>query len=306
MNALIRKAFRRNDALKRLRSFLDANEPGLVRILYRLWDSQQKDITYKEIREAILSGDMSGEYADQWREEYAAFVIEYLYPEWLKAMNEATAAYKARFSGYVFDPMSEGIAEWTRSRAAAFVTEVTDTQIQGLRAVIERAAQMDGMTADSLSHVIRPMVGLTRDQTLSNMRYYENAIESGMKEAKAREQAIKYAERQHRYRAYNIARTELSFAYNQGSYQGVKQAQEQGYMTNPVKVWSTADDERVCPVCGTLDGMRLGIDDDFPFRTKLQEPGIRRTPPAHPSCRCAVYYEDEEVISDVSYPEIRR
>ena len=100
MNALIRKAFRRNDALKRLRSFLDANEPGLVRILYRLWDSQQKDITYKEIREAILSGDMSGEYADQWREEYAAFVIEYLYPEWLKAMNEATAAYKARFSGY--------------------------------------------------------------------------------------------------------------------------------------------------------------------------------------------------------------
>lgn len=306
MNTLIRKAFRRNDALKKLRSFLDTNEPGLVRVLYRLWDSQQKDITYREIREAILSGGLSDEYAEQWREEYAAFVMEYLYPEWLKAMNESTAAYKTRFSGYVFDPMSEGVAAWTRSRAAAFVTEVTDTQMQGLRAVIERATQLDGLGVDGLSHVIRPMVGLTRDQTLSNMRYYENAIESGMKEAKAREQAIKYAERQHRYRAYNIARTELSFAYNQGSYQGVKQAQEQGYMTNPVKVWSTADDERVCPVCGTLDGMRLGIDDDFPFRTKLQEPGIRRTPPAHPSCRCAVYYEDEEVISDVSYPEIRR
>lgn len=86
-------------------------------------------------------------------------------------------------------------------------------------------------------------------------------MESGMKEVRAQEQAIKYAERQHRYRAYNIARTELSFAYNQGSYQGVKQAreQEQGYLTRPVKVWCTADDERVCPVCGALDGMKIGI-----------------------------------------------
>ena len=76
-------------------------------------------------------------------------------------------------------------------------------------------------------------------------------------------------------------------------------------MTRPVKVWCTADDERVCPVCGALDGMKIGIDDDFPFRTKLQAPGIRRTPPAHPSCRCAVYYE-EEVTKRVSYPESGR
>lgn len=296
MNALIKKAFRRNDVLKKLRSFLDANEPGLVRVLYRIWNVQQKDITYKEIREAILSGELPEEYLEQWREEYATFVLEQLYPEWAKAMAEATASIKARHKDFVFEPMTDEVANWMRNRAAAFVTEVTDTQMQGLRAVIERATRLDGMTVDSLAHVIRPMVGLTRDQALSNMRYYENAIESGISEIKAREQAIKYAERQHRYRAYNIARTELSFAYNQGSYQGVKQAQAQGYMRNPVKVWSTADDERVCPVCGALDGMQIGIDEDFPFRTKLTDPGIRRTPPAHPSCRCAVYYEESEVI----------
>ena len=296
MNALIKKAFRRNDALKKLRSFLDANEPGLVRVLYRIWNVQQKDITYKEIREAILSGELPEEYLEQWREEYATFVLEQLYPEWAKAMAEAAASIKTRYKDFVFDPMTDEVANWMRNRAAAFVTEVTDTQMQGLRAVLERATRLDGMTVDNLSHVIRPMVGLTRDQTLANMRYYENAIESGMSEIKAREQAIKYAERQHRYRAYNIARTELSFAYNQGSYQGVKQAQAQGYMRNPVKVWSTANDERVCPVCGGLDGMQIGIDEDFPFRTKLTEPGIRHTPPAHPSCRCAVYYEESEVI----------
>lgn len=302
MNAIIKKTFRRNNALTKLRSFLDANEPGLVHVLYRLWDSQKKEITYKEIRAAILSGDLDADYIEQWREEYAAFVMEYLYPEWVKAMDKAAAEFKTRYKGYVFNPMADSIADWTRNRAAAFITEVTDTQMEGLRAVINRAVQLDGLGADNLAHVIRPMIGLTRDQSLANMRYYENAIESGMKEVRAQEQAIKYAERQHRYRAYNIARTELSFAYNQGSYQGVKQAQEQGYMARPVKVWCTADDERVCPVCGALDGMKIGIDDDFPFRTKLQAPGIRRTPPAHPSCRCAVYYE-EEVTTSVSYPE---
>lgn len=89
MNANIKKTFRRNNALTKLRSFLDANEPGLVRVLYQLWDSQKKEITYKEIRAAIRSGDLDADYIEQWREEYAVFVVEYLYPEWVKAMDEA-------------------------------------------------------------------------------------------------------------------------------------------------------------------------------------------------------------------------
>ena len=36
------------------------------------------------------------------------------------------------------------------------------------------------------------------------------------------------------------------------------------------------------------------IDDDFDFKTKLIEPGIKRTPPAHPHCRCSVLYREIE------------
>ena len=42
---------------------------------------------------------------------------------------------------------------------------------------------------------------------------------------KARDAAIKYAERQHRQRAFDIAQTEMAFAYNRGADEGIRQAQ---------------------------------------------------------------------------------
>ncbi|MCL6580136.1 MAG: hypothetical protein K6U08_00740 [Firmicutes bacterium] len=39
-----------------------------------------------------------------------------------------------------------------------------------------------------------------------------------------------------------------------------------------------SDDERVCPVCGPLDGKTVRLDEEF-------APGIF-APPAHPNCRC--------------------
>ena len=80
-----------------------------------------KEITCKEIREAILSGDLDADYIEQWREEYAAFVMEYLYPEWVKAMDEAAAEFKTRYKGYVFNPMVEGVGRVdTQSRRSFY------------------------------------------------------------------------------------------------------------------------------------------------------------------------------------------
>jgi len=50
------------------------------------------------------------------------------------------------------------------------------------------------------------------------------------------------------------------------------------------KVWLTADDERVCEICGAIDGESRNINALFSIGKLL--------PPAHPSCRCAVAYEE--------------
>lgn len=290
----IQKSTDSERVLRLLRSFLDKNEPGLVRILVNTWRSQGNAITYKELREAILAGDISPDILDDWMQDYSRFVTKELQPAWEKAIEAAVEDLERKYPAFFFDPMADGVRSWTESRAAEFVTNVTQTQIEGLRAVVRRASVLEDLTVDQLARAIRPMVGLTQQQSIANLKYYETLINGGMSEKKALDKSIRYAARQHRYRGYNIARTELAFAYNQGSYEGTKQAQAAGLIGEVVKVWSTADDERVCKICGGLEGKTIAMDEDFDFKTKLagRNPTIRRVPPAHPSCRCAVMYKE--------------
>lgn len=282
-------------ALQKLRSFLNGAEPDLVYFLVNTWRFQGKAITYKELREAILAGDITGDLLDQWMQDYNKFVVKHLQPAWQEAMEAAVADMEAKYPDWYFDPYADGVREWTTQKSAEFVTSVTNTQIMGLRAVVQKAAVMEDMSVDQLARAIRPMVGLYHQQAVANLNYYNTLITSGMAEQKALDLSTRYAARQHRYRGYLIARTELAFAYNQASYEGTKQAQAAGYMGDVVKVWCTADDERTCSICGGLDGQEIGMDDDFDFDTKLATPAnptILKVPPAHPSCRCTVLYKE--------------
>lgn len=278
--------------LQKLRGFLDAAEPRLVYFLTNLWGAQGKAITYKELREAILAGEISEEYLAEWQQDYSRFVVTNLLPAWEEAMKAATDELAAKYRGWYYNPASSGVENWVKTRSADFVTSVAQTQHDALRAVVQRAAKYEGRNVDSLARTVRSMVGLTRQQAEANLNYYENLINNGVKEKKAQDLAMKYAARQHRYRGYNIARTELAYAYNMGMDEGIRQAQADGYMGTTVKIWCTADDERVCQTCGGLEGKVIAMDDDFEFSTRLNLPGIKRIPPAHPGCRCAVMYRE--------------
>lgn len=306
---------RKSPTKSKLRAFLDEKEPELASFLQTLWHNQGRAITYKELREAILSGEMSPAWLEEWQQDYSRFVTKHLLPMWLAAMEAGTKELPEMRSGWRFNPMAEGAQRWASRRGAAFVTNSTQTQLDGLRAVIGHTVR-EGMTVDGLARAVRPMVGLTYQQGIANANYLQSLLTSGMSEKKATEKAILYAARQHRYRGYNIARTELAISYNQGALQGARQAQEQGYLGKVIKVWRTANDDipstspdyrryrnqglkprrtrrgmaigRTCDTCESLDGTRIELDEDFPFPTKLTMPGIREGPPAHPSCRCSI------------------
>lgn len=287
-------------ALEKLKSFLDTNEPELAYLLQNTWNAQGRAITYKELREAILNGDIYSQIIEEWMQDYNRFVKLHLAPMWRAAMVTANELLTADRPAFLFNPMQAGVIGWTDTHAAEFVTNVTMDQVKGLREVIAMATQT-GMNVDELSRAIRPMVGLNWQQSRANMRYYENMVNSGMSYKRALDKAIRYSARQSRYRGYMIARTELAFAYNQGSLYGIEQAQAQGLMGDVVKIWCTADDERDCDYCNELErqsraayetGTGYGLRDDFDFKTKLTNIGIKRTPPAHPHCRCSIIYEE--------------
>lgn len=303
----IQKATDSERVLRLLRSFLDKNEPGLARILVNTFRSQGNAITYKELREAILAGDIDPEWLADWMQDYSRFVVKYLQPTWELAIAAAATEIERRFQPeWHFDTMGDGIRLWTKTRSAEFVTNVTTAQIEGIRAVVRRAATLDDLTVDELARAIRPMVGLTEPQATANLRYYETLRKNGVPPKRARESSLYYAGRQHRNRAYTIARTELATAYNAGAHEGTKQAQAAGLLGECIKVWCTADDERVCKtVCLPLENTEWAMDDDITYeytykRTdntvtrrinhSLSDQGAGKFPPAHPGCRCAVKY----------------
>jgi HK97 family phage portal protein len=72
-------------------------------------------------------------------------------------------------------------------------------------------------------------------------------------------------------RAEMIAATELTRAYSQGNEIARQIIADAG--VELVHVWRTANDERVCPICGPRDGREQGD-------------GWDNRPPAHINCRC--------------------
>ena len=86
-----------------------------------------------------------------------------------------------------------------------------------------------------------------------------------MSESKARERseaaALRYAGKQHRYRAESIILTENAFAYNRGAHMGVSQSIADGYMGRCEMVWTTAGTNRVCGRCMELKDTVVGTTD---------------------------------------------
>jgi HK97 family phage portal protein len=82
-----------------------------------------------------------------------------------------------------------------------------------------------------------------------------------------------------RWRAELIAQSEITLALSAAH-------EEVGVELGPIRkgdIWSTAHDERVCPVCAPLNGARRDPGGLYP--------GGYGPPPAHPRCRCGESFE---------------
>ena len=304
------KSYEAEEVLRRLRSFLDRNEAEPVKILRGFWKDQQDALSYGEIREAILAGHISEQTIKEWRQDYAKLVNEQFSHTWKNAL---AVGYKGQpimdnLSSFHFDMQKPGVLSWIGERGAEFVTNESQTTKDAIRGLLMRSVT-EKHSVDELSRVIRPLVGLNKPQAYANMRYYENVLNTlsdqhprtskEVIQRRAQEAAWKYAEKQHRERAYMIARTEMSFAYNRGAYEGIKQAQEMGLMGAVVKIWSTSQGGNVCPDCEALEGEEVGMDGTF-FESRGLFRGDNLVPPLHPRCECAIVYQEvgKKFLSD--------
>lgn len=293
---------RKKAALNKLKAFLAQAEPETVEILVSNFNAQRNAVTYKELREAYLAGGITQKQFEKWQQDYAKLITSTLAPKWEMAAAAAAQEVKERYPRFIYEPSMSAGMDFIRQHGAELVTNLAAEQRAAVNAVIAHVSGYTAVTPDEAARIIRPCVGLTKPQAVANARYREKVKNSvyeahrkahphgnpdkaaQIAERKAQEAAARYAARQHRYRAQNIARTELAFAYNAGAYGATKDAQAQGYIGDCVKVWLTAYDERVCPICSAMDDEKRNMDETFSNGKML--------PPGHPSCRCAVAYEE--------------
>lgn len=299
----------------------------MVRRLQTLWKEQGEAISCEEIQEAILNeefnnGATAEQWLDSWRQEYAKFVEGHMRSLWIEAMQEGAKKVEEKIPGWQFDITEPNVQLWIKQRSEQFVTNATQTQLDGLEAVLRRVAT-GGMNADELSRVMPSMVGLNWWQSMANLNRYRSTYDQLIKEGKspqeaekkALEKAILYGQQQHRYHGYSIAEKELVFVYNQGTLHAVKQAQNMGLLGTVVKRWCTAEDTQTCSICEKLRNTAIGIDEDFrywekgallPINHGLKDPDSNLAPPVHPFCRCWIEFEEiNSSGSETRFDEIK-
>ena len=298
----ILKSKARDEILKRLDSYLEENSQLPIEILHGFWKDQQQALTYQEIREWFEYADIDEETWQAWQQDYSILVTQKLRDSiWQQAIVAGTTGQKIfkelEKRGFKADLISERINAYIENKSTELITRVTTEQREAIRTLLMKAIN-EGQASEEFAKVIRPIVGLDKRQAVANIKYYNKVKETIKKEhprmkaenaeKKAREAALKYAEKQHRYRAQRIAQTEMAFAYNFGADEAAEQAYQSGWLGQFKRIWCSAGGKEVCEDCQNLDGNEI-------------ENNI--LPPKHPNCRCAVQYIEVEKRKELTLKE---
>lgn len=291
-----------NALIQRMKSFIDPKEPRLAQILTRLWGNQQNAITYRELRTAIMAGEIDEATVAAWQQDYSSFVVSSLLPVFKEIIAIGAEELQRGCPNYRYDPHAPAIESWTSGHSAELIRGITAEQRGAVNALIMRYSTKPDISVDELARYIRPTIGLNMRQTAANASYHDKVKENFIKtnphmraataERKASEAAARYAATQHRYRAMMIARTELMTAYSEGAAQASRDAYDKGLLGRYNKRWVTADDGRCCSHCKALDGKEVSQGESF-----STDFGFKPTSPLHPHCRCIVISVEIESVT---------
>lgn len=302
-----------------------ALEAGDVGKVLALLDSPAVTAAFDAIKPAVqgavYAGGALGAGAIAAQVRGAAFVFDQLNPRlitWLQTyslglIREINDQTKEGIREYLIAGMTSGVNPKDTARQVKTVIGLTDRQS---RAVFNFRKELEtfhlrrtgggynlGAKIDQVNgtQVMRPDEdGLPKDgiteRRLRDYRYdgqLKRAMESGKPLSKEQidKMVAAYQRKYLAYRSRTIARTESIRTTNMGVQDAWRQAIEAGKVPEDLvrKMWIVTRDERTCRVCGPIPTMnpRRGLSIGQPFATPK---GPTTLPPAHPNCRCTVFF----------------
>jgi len=286
------------DIAKVLRGMTNAREGKLRRILFSTRNAEARALKYQEIRNALRTGELSEAALERFRQAYATMVVDEFGPHLQAAAQTGARAISTQGAALtgrslVFQGTQARIDAWVARHGADLVVDITTQQRRALQ-VMTRALAQDNVGPRDGARYLRSVVGLTDRESLAVARLRSTlAAQGDVSPAQVVNRAEDYAGFLARRRADRIARTELSYAFNQGTLAVMREAVSAGTFSRVEKMWYTPDDERTCEFCSALHEQVVGIEETFPGVTKRVPNTL--TPPAHPNCRCTIIYVTEAV-----------
>lgn len=190
----------------------------------------------------------------------------------------------------VIDMLSPGVQDWMKNRSLSMLQDIDNTSIECLKYIIDQG-MLEGKTQINIAKDIKRTIGLNARQGEAVSRRWGVLQGQGLKQSQIEKLVNKYADELLKNRAQTIARTETMAAINHGRLELWEQLQEEGALPlEAEKEYLTAVDERVCPMCGPLDGERQPLSGQFT--------GGYDAPPLHPNCIPAgSIIDDAELIA---------
>lgn len=224
--------------------------------------------------------------------------------------------------GLLPEPTQDALADYD----AGLIRDVTD-DVQGTVEQVVTRGMQEGWSPAKMARSIRGSIGLTDTQEAA-VNNFRSMLQNGSPDALTRElrdarfdptvqdavEGIKplsgsqiddmvsrYEDRYLNFRANTIARYESLHVSNQGSFDAVQDAIDNGDLdpADVTSMWMIADDEITCPACRSIvdlqpDGVPYG--EEFQWSVAPQgkrgrgRSGTVLVGPLHPACRCTTTY----------------
>lgn len=301
----------------------DSSRGRLARSVYD-WLSGMKDLSMEELQNPVIldawltrTAHGSGIATDQHSvEESFSRIMNLGAHVGLDSLSHIKIQRRDIASEMAFSTNNTRIAAKVESYALNLITSISQDTQNSIRRVLVQSLRT-GQSPIKTARDIKSLIGLSGRQMLAVQNYRE-ALESGayraamdralrdgrydatllralkdsqqLKQAQIDRMVERYAERQLKYRAELIARTESIRAANAGLLESWQQAKEQGLMPDQMRMfWIVSRDERTCEICKEVPHMnanRIGVPIGGVFW--LPTGGHVDHPPAHPDCRCTM------------------
>jgi hypothetical protein len=282
---------------KTLESLLNKRTPKLVRLLHNTWNANREAVKFEEWMLAFQRGIATDSMREAWRANYVSLIKDHLEKEWQEIMQKGGKALRtsvvvpslARFLSE--EPVLARSLQFVEERRKFLADLWTDKEVEGLADAVSnltRLTLLEDLHTDELAKRLRAMVGLTKKQRDQLIRLEENLIGQGVKPERRLDILESTRARLIRQRAETIARQEISTAFHFGIQSEVEEA-SRALKVPMVKVYRTARDELVCPICAPMDGQKIGVDEAFP--ANLPDADASKFPPIHLGCRCTIDFE---------------